>query len=268
MSGIHAAAAVDPKAQVEEGVEIRAYAVVGAGVSLGRGTVVESHAVLEGPASIGRDNHIYPHVCIGQPPQDLKFTGGDTRVEIGDRNHIREFTTVHRGTEGGGGVTRIGSDNLFQAYSHIAHDCQVGSHTVFANCGTLAGHVSVGDFARVGAFSAVHQFCRVGRNAYIGGFSVITMDALPFAITVGQKPSCIGMNRIGLERSGFDEASLQALERAFRVLLRSKKNTSQALEILRTEHAGNEHVQHLVEFIQSSERGFVRGGRRGARGAG
>ncbi|REK04320.1 MAG: acyl-ACP--UDP-N-acetylglucosamine O-acyltransferase [Acidobacteria bacterium] len=267
MSGVHPAAVIDPSAELAEGVEVGPYAIVGAGVKLGAGTIIESHAVLEGPATFGRQNHVYPHVCIGQPPQDLKFAGGETRVEIGDRNHFREFTTVHRGTEGGGGVTRIGSDNLFQAYSHVAHDCQVGSHTVFSNCGTLAGHVTVGDYARVGAFSAVHQFCRVGRNAYIGGFSVVTMDALPYAITVGQKPTCMGMNRIGLERGGFAAEEIQALERAFRVLLRSKKNTTQALETLRAEHSGSEHVGHLIEFIESSQRGFVRGGRRGARGA-
>ena len=162
MSRIHPMAAIDPKARVDEDVTIGPYAIIGADVEVGAGCVIEPHVVLEGPTTFGRDNHVFPHVCIGQPPQDLKFSGGETRVEIGDRNQFREFTTVHRGTEGGGGVTRIGSDNLFQAYSHVAHDCQVGDHTVFSNCGTLAGHVTVGDYARVGAFSAVHQFCRIG----------------------------------------------------------------------------------------------------------
>ena len=267
MSRIHPMAAVDPKARVDEDVTIGPYAIIGADVELGAGCVIEPHVVLEGPATLGRDNHVFPHVCIGQPPQDLKFSGGETRVEIGDRNQFREFTTVHRGTEGGGGVTRIGSDNLFQAYSHVAHDCQVGDHTVFSNCGTLAGHVTVGDYARVGAFSAVHQFCRIGRNAYIGGFSVITMDALPFAITVGQKPSCMGINKIGLERSGFEPAAIRALERAFRVLLRSKMNTTQALEVLEAEHAELPETRHLIDFIKTSERGFVRSNRRGSRGA-
>jgi UDP-N-acetylglucosamine acyltransferase len=208
--------------------------------------------------------------AVGFEPQDLKYGGEDVFLEVGDRNHFREFCTIHRGTGKGGGVTRIGSDNLFMAYSHVAHDSQVGDRTVFVNNATLAGHVEVGDDATIGAFSSVHQFTRVGRHAYIGGYSVVTMDALPFVKTVGQKPLCYGLNTIGLKRKGLDSDVVTRLSQAVKILLRSGLNTSQALERIETELAGCEEVAYLVAFVRSSRRGVIKAvpGRRGGRGGG
>jgi UDP-N-acetylglucosamine acyltransferase len=200
----------------------------------------------------------------------LKFRGEEVSVEIGDRNQFREFTTVHRGTAKGGGVTRIGSDNLFMAYTHVAHDCRVGSRTIFANNATLAGHVEVHDDATISAFTSVHQFCRVGRHAYIGGYSVLTMDALPFVKTVGISPAFYGLNSIGLKRKGLSPESVRRLGRAVRILVRSGLNTSQALERMRQELAGDPDVDYLIAFVESAQRGvhksMPRGGRAGAGG--
>lgn len=265
---IHSNAVVDPKAQLGADVTVGPFAVIGAQVEIGDRSVIDAGAQIEGPTRLGSDNHIYSYACIGFDPQDLKFTGEDTRLEVGNRNHFREHTTIHRGTGKGGGLTTVGSDNLFMVGTHIAHDCRVGDRTIFANNGTLAGHVEVGDDATVGAFSSVHQFCRVGRYAYIGGYSVITRDALPFVKTVGAKPACYGVNRIGLERKGFNATELKAVERAYRLLVRSKFNTTQALERLREELGEEPHVAYLIEFVSGSERGVIRevprrGGSRG-----
>ncbi len=267
-ASIHPTAVVDPAAELGDGVVIAAHAVVGAEVEIGAGTEVGAGAQLRGPARIGRENRIFALACIGFDPQDLKYAGERTRLEIGDRNHFREFVTVHRGTGKGGGATTIGSDCLFMAYSHVAHDCRVGDRVIFANAATLAGHVEVGDDATIGAFSAVHQFCRVGRHAYIGGFSVVVQDALPFVKTVGHKPACYGLNRVGLERKGFDQETLRRLQAAVKALTRSGLNTAQALAELRAGHAGHPEVDYLIEFVESSRRGVIRGqpGRRGSRG--
>jgi UDP-N-acetylglucosamine acyltransferase len=267
---IHPTAVVDAGAELADGVEVGPHAVIGPRVTIGEGTRVGAAACIEGPTAIGRENQIFPHAAIGMAPQDVKFAGELTRVEIGDRNQLREFTTVHRGTAKGGGVTRVGSGGLFMVYSHVAHDCVVGDRVIFANAATLAGHVEVGDDATVGAFSAVHQFCRVGRHAYIGGFSVITQDALPFVKTVGHKPACYGLNRIGLERKGFAAETVRRLEAALRLLTRSGLNTGQALAALRSEHAGDPEVDYLIEFVAGSQRGVIKGlpGRRGSRGGG
>ena len=267
---IHATAVIDPRAELAAGVEVGPYAVIGAGVTIGAGTTVGSGAQIQGPTRIGRENRIFAHTCIGFEPQDLKFGGEQTVLEIGDRNAIREFTTLHRGTAKGGGRTRIGSDNLFMAYSHVAHDCTVGDRTIFSNAATLAGHVEVGDDAVIGAFSAVHQFCRVGRHAYIGGFSVITKDALPFAKTVGQKPACFGLNRIGLERKDFAPDVLDKLEGALRLLVRSNLNTTQALAAIVERYEGEGEIDYLVDFVRASKRGTIKvkpgagAGRRGS----
>jgi UDP-N-acetylglucosamine acyltransferase len=225
-----------------------------------------------GPCSIGRDNRIFPYACIGFEPQDLKYGGEATRLEVGDRNHFREFTTIHRGTEKGGGVTTIGSDNLFMAYVHVAHDCHVGSRTIFANNATLAGHVEVHDDANVSAFTSVHQFCRVGRHAYVGGYSVVVMDALPFAKTVGGKPAFYGVNSIGMKRKGFDDERVRRVERALELLTRSKLNTAQALLKIREELGGDADpdVEYLVEFVETAKRGVHKSlpGRKGGRGGG
>jgi UDP-N-acetylglucosamine acyltransferase len=255
---IHPSAVIDPKAELAEGVEVGAFAVIGSGVVIGDGTKVGSGAQILGPTRIGRDNVIHGNACIGFDPQDLKFSGEETRLEVGDRNHFREFSTVHRGTGNGGGLTAIGSDNLFMVYSHVAHDCRVGDRTVFSNNATLAGHVEVADDATIGAFSAVHQFCRVGRHAYIGGYSVITRDSLPFVKTVGMKPACYGVNRIGLSRKGFNDETLAAIERAYRILVRSRLSTTNALERLRAELSESPEANYMAEFVAASDRGTIR----------
>ncbi len=269
-SGIHPQAIVDPSARLADGVVVGPFAVIGPEVEIGEGTEIGASAQVYGPTKIGRENKIYPHAAIGFDPQDLSFNGQRVALEIGDRNRIREFSTVHRGTTKGGGLTRVGSDNLFMAYTHIAHDCTVGDRTIFANNATLAGHVEVQDDATISAFSAVHQFCRVGRHAYIGGFSVIVMDALPFAKSVGQKPAFYGLNAIGLRRKGFDREAIKNLDRAMKILVESKLNTTQALVRLRAELAGDPNVDYLIDYVETAKRGYYRSlpGRRSGRGGG
>lgn len=265
--GIHPLACVDPAARLGDGVTVGPFAVIGADVEIGDGTEVGGGAHIQGPTKIGRENRIYPQAAIGFDPQDLKFQGEEVRLEIGDRNQFREFCTVHRGTSKGGGITRVGSDGLFMAYTHIAHDCQVGSRVIFANNATLAGHVDVHDDANISAFSSVHQFCRVGRHAYVGGYTVATLDALPFVKTVGQKPACYGLNSIGLKRKGVPAETIRKLEIAYRILVRSRLPTPKALEQIRAELAGDPDVDYLISFIESSQRGIIksppRGGSRG-----
>jgi UDP-N-acetylglucosamine acyltransferase len=269
VSVIHALAFVDPGAKLGDGVRIGPFAVIGPGVEIGDGTEIGAGAQVYGPARIGRENRIHPQAAVGFEPQDLKFRGEEVSLEIGDRNQFREFTTIHRGTAKGGGVTRIGSDNLFMVYTHVAHDCQVGDRTIFANNATLAGHVEVHDDANISAFSAVHQFCRVGRHAYVGGYSVITQDALPFVKTVGQKPACYGLNAIGLKRKGVNAETIRRLETAYRILVRSRLPAPKALERLRAELAGDPQVDYLISFVETSQRGLHKSPPRGgARGGG
>ena len=231
--------------------------MVGDEVELGEECLLAPHAVVRGPARIGGKNVFDSFCSVGGDPQDLKFSGERTELVVGEGNHFREFCTVSRGTTHGGGITRIGSDNLFMAYSHVAHDCIVGSHTVFANGATLAGHVTVGDHASVGAFSPVHQFCRVGRFAYIGACTVITQDVPPFSIVVTKRETqSYGVNTVGLERRGFDRQRLEKIERAFRLLLRSKLNTSQAVAQIRAQLEDSPDIRELVEFIESAQRGL------------
>jgi len=257
MSEIDPRAIVSSSANIGSGARVGAFAVVGDEVELGGDCVLEPHAVVRGPARIGRKNIFDSFCSVGGDPQDLKFSGERTELVVGDAKRFREFSTVSRGTTQGGGVTRIGSNNLFMAYSHIAHDCIVGSHTVFANGATLAGHVTIEDYANVGAFSPVHQFCRVGRYAYIGACTVITQDVPPFSRVVTEREThCYGVNTVGLERRGFDRERLDTIESAFRLLLRSKLNTSQALEQIRAQLNGSPDVRELVEFIESAERGL------------
>lgn len=269
MSGlIHPSAEIDPGAKLGEGVRVGPFAVIGEGVEIGNGTVIGAGAQVYGPARIGRENRIHPQACIGFEPQDLKFQGEEVGLEIGDRNQFRELCTIHRGTAKGGGTTRIGSDNLFMVYTHVAHDCQVGSRTIFANNATLAGHVEVHDDATISAFTSVHQFCRVGRHAYVGGYSVVTMDALPFAKTVGLKPAFYGLNSIGLKRKGFEPDSISRLDQALRLLVRSGLNTAQALEKIKGELAGDPAVDYLVDFIETAKRGVHKSRPRGGRTGG
>jgi UDP-N-acetylglucosamine acyltransferase len=251
---IHPTAIVHPDARVGEGTTIGPYATIGAQVSIGRDCRIGASAVIDGWTEIGDANEIFPMASVGLIPQDLKFGGEKTRLIIGNRNVIREFATIHRGTAGGGGLTRIGDHNLFMAYAHVAHDCQVGNETIFGNGATLAGHVVVEDYANVGAFSGVHQFCRVGSHAFIGGYSVVTKDALPFAKTVGNRARIYGLNTIGLVRRKFSPDAIAKLRRAYRYLLHS--NTSRALAQIEQDPTLHcPEVQYVVDFIRTSKRG-------------
>lgn len=255
---IHETAIVDAAAKIGKGCHIGAFSVIGADVRLAENIRIESHVVIDGDTKIGSGSHIFPFVSIGLAPQDLKFAGESTKTEIGENNQIREFVTIHRGTAGGGGLTKIGSENLLMAQSHVAHDCQIGDGVIMANAATLAGHVEIADRANVGAFSGIHQFCRVGVEAFIGGYSVVVKDAPPYAIIQGNHAKCYGLNRVGMKRRGYPDASIQMLNRAFHLLLSSKLNTSQALERIKEEITGCAEVDTLVDFIESSKRGVVK----------
>ncbi len=259
MPKIHAMAFVDPGAELAADVEVGPFAVIGPRVRVGAGTVVGPHVRIGGPTQIGERNKLIGSCSIGTDPQDLKYGGEETRLEIGDDNVVREFVTINRGTAGGGGITTIGSMNLFMAYAHVAHDCHVGSNVVFANNGTLAGHVEVGDFSTIGAFTAIHQFCRVGAHAFIGGDTIVTQDALPFVKTVGSRPAkTYGINTIGLERKGFTKESISALKKAYRTLVRAHRARADALETIESEFGDVAEVKYFVEFVRgSSARGFV-----------
>jgi len=247
-------AVVHPAARIGAGTRVEPHAVIGEHVKIGRNCRIGASAVIGGFTEIGDENEIFPMASIGLIPQDLKFGGERTRLVIGDRNVFREFVTIHRGTAGGGGITSIGNHNLFMAYTHIAHDCHVGNETIFANAATLAGHVRVEDFATVGAFSGVHQFCRVGQHAFIGGYSVVTKDALPYAKTVGNRARIYGLNKIGLVRRKFPADSITKLRRAYRILLHA--NTSRALAQIEKDKSLNcPEVEYVVQFIRSSTRG-------------
>jgi UDP-N-acetylglucosamine acyltransferase len=259
MQAIHAQAVVAPSAKLGAGVQLGAYAVIGENVEIGEGCVLHAHAVIQGPSRFGMNNVFHPFCSVGADPQDLKFHGERTELIAGDNNVFRENVTVSRGTVGGGAKTTIGSGNLFMAYSHVAHDCHVGDNTIFANGATLAGHVDVEDFVSIGAFSPVHQFCRLGRYAYVGACTVITQDVPPFSLVVTERETkCYGINAIGLERKGFSPGRLQTLQRAFRLLLRSKLNTSLALEEMRKTFGDSADVQELIRFIETAERGIVK----------
>jgi UDP-N-acetylglucosamine acyltransferase len=251
---VHPTAIVHPGAKIGAGTVVGPYVTIGEHVTIGRDCHIGASSVIDGLTTIGDGNQIFPMASIGLVPQDLKFGGEPTRVEIGDKNIIREFVTIHCGTAGGGGLTSIGSRNLLMAYTHIAHDCHIGDSTIFANAATLAGHVLVEDFATVGAFSGVHQFCRVGKYAFIGGYSVVTKDALPFGKTVGNRARIYGINTIGLMRRGFAPETITKLRRAYRVLLHA--NTSRAVaQIERDPALQCPEVAYVVNFIRTSKRG-------------
>jgi UDP-N-acetylglucosamine acyltransferase len=257
-TSIHPTAIVDPRAELGDGVTVGPYVVVEAGVEVGENCTIGAFSRLAGPTTIGGGNRFEGHCSVGTPPQDLKYEGEPTRLEIGSNNLFREFVTINRGTEGGGGVTRIADDGLFMAYVHVAHDCQVGSRVVFANCATLAGHVEIADDVIISAFSSIIQFSRVGRYAFVGGYTAATKDCLPFMRTVGARPArCYGPNTIGLERKGFSEDRRRALKQAWRHLHNSKLTTSQAIAKIREELAGQPDVDALLDFIDSSQRGVT-----------
>jgi UDP-N-acetylglucosamine acyltransferase len=234
-------------------------AVIGPDVTIGKRVQVGASVVIDGWTEIGDDTQIYPMASMGLAPQDLKYRGERTKLTVGRKNIFREFVTINRGTLGGGGQTAIGDDNLFMAYVHVAHDCHVGSHTIFGPHATLGGHVQVEDFANISAGSAVHQFCRVGRHAFIGGYSVVTKDALPFGRTIGSRPARIfGVNTIGLSRRGFTPATIVQLRHAFRYLLLSKLNTTRALATIEQDASlSADEIRYLVDFIRNSQRGVI-----------
>ncbi len=235
------------------------YTILEDDVVLGDRCRVDAHTVIQGPARIGVHCHFFPFCSIGFPPQDLKYRGERTELVIGNHNTFREYVTVNRGTAGGGGRTSIGDHNFIMAYSHIAHDCRVGDHVLLANAATLAGHVSIADHATIGAFSGVHQFCRVGIYGFVGGYSVITKDILPYSKTVSAREAKnYGVNVIGLERRGFSADSIRTIRAAYRVLLQSGLNTSQALDQLKENLAEHPEVQAMIDFIETSERGIIK----------
>jgi UDP-N-acetylglucosamine acyltransferase len=256
---IHPTAIVDPKASIAETAVIGPYCVVGPDVEMGAGTCLMAHVYVDGPTRIGEENIFYPYSTVGVAPQDLKYKGERSETRIGSRNRVREFVTIHRGTEGGGMVTCIGDENLLMAYVHVAHDAQVANHVVLANAVTLGGHVLVGDWAVVGASTGVHQFCRIGRHAIVGGYSVITQDVLPFSTTVSERENRVfGANVTGLERRGFASGRIEELQKAVRLLTRAGLNTSQAVERIRSEIPSSVELEELLAFIAASERGFVK----------
>jgi UDP-N-acetylglucosamine acyltransferase len=257
-SFIHHTAIVAEGARIGEGCHIGPFSIVGNNVELGDGVRLDSHVVVEGTTKIGAGTHIFPFVSIGLAPQDLKYGGETTATEIGSGNQIREFVTIHRGTAGGGGLTKIGDNNLFMAQAHVAHDCQLGSDIIMANAATLAGHVEIADRANVGAYSGVHQFCRVGLEAFVGGYSVVVKDAPPFAIIQGNHAKCYGLNRVGMKRRGYSKDTIEKLHRAYHLILSAKLNTTQALEKIREEISDCKEVDLLVEFYESTKRGVVK----------
>jgi UDP-N-acetylglucosamine acyltransferase len=255
---IHPSAVVSPHAQIGRGCYIGPYSIIGDEVTLGDGVRLESHCVIDGHTMIGDETHIFPFVSIGLASQDLKYKGEPAETRIGRRNKIREFVTIHRGTEGGGRLTKTGDDCLIMAQAHIAHDCILGDRVIMANAATLAGHVIVEDGANLGAYSGVHQFCRIGREAYVGGYSVIVKDALPFALTVGNHAKCYGLNVTGMKRRGYSQQVTKTLHHAFHLLLSSKLNTTQAVERIREEIKDSIEVDELIDFIETSARGVIK----------
>lgn len=251
-------AAVDSAAELADDVTIGPFAVVGANVRVGAGSRIGAHAVLQGPTRIGRDNHIHAFASLGTDPQDKKFAGENSRLEIGDGNTFREFVTVNRGTAGGGGVTRIGDDNWVMAYVHIAHDCLIGSHAIFANNATLAGHVTVQDHAILGGFTLVHQFCRLGAHCFTAMGSAINRDVPPFVMVAGQMATPRGINTEGLRRRGFGSDRLAAIRWGYKTLYRSGLRLEQARERLQAKGADNPDIRELAQFLMDSQRSIVR----------
>jgi UDP-N-acetylglucosamine acyltransferase len=255
---IHPTAIVHPEAKLHESVEIGAFTLVGPKVRIGAGTKIGPHVVLEGDTTLGERNRIFQFASVGAVPQDLKYAGEDTKLVVGDDNAVREFTTLHIGTAGGGGVTRIGNKNLFMAYSHVAHDCQIGNSCIFANSANLAGHVEVHDHVIFGGLSAVHQFTRIGRHAFIAGGSMVAMDVPPYCTAQGDRAELAGLNTVGLARHGFTEEQIRRIKDAYKILFRSKLGLNEGLSKLRAEHGGNPEIDTLLEFVEGSKRGITR----------
>lgn len=255
---IHATAIVHPGAKIADSVEIGPYAVIGDNVTIGAGTTVGPHAVIEGWCEIGKDNKIFQFASVGAVPQDLKFHGEKSWLRIGDRNTVREFVTMHRGTEDGGSETIVGNDNLFMAYAHVAHDCRVGNHVILANAATLAGHVTVDDHAILGGLSAVHQFTRIGTHAMISGGSMVNQDITPYTIAQGDRAEPVGINLVGLKRRGFSEEAVRAVKNAYKVFFRSGLRMEEALAQVADDAAKFPELAVFVNFIKDSQRGIAR----------
>ena len=255
----HPTAIIHPDARLAPSVTVGPFAMIGEGVELGEDCEVMTHAVVQGPTRMGRGNRILPFAAIGFDPQDTKYHGEPTRLEAGDGNTFREYITVHRGTADGNGVTRIGSHNLLMAYVHIAHDCVLGDHIIMANGASLAGHVVIGDHATVGAFCGIQQFTRIGAYSFLGSYTIVNRDILPYSKSTAPRPiEVLGANRLGLERRGLNKADMDELDQAFRLLCRSKLNTTQAIEAIEARNFQSEHVKVLVDFVRTAERGLAK----------
>ena len=257
-SGLHPTAIIDPDARLEPGVEVGPFAVIGAGVEIGSGTRIGPHAVIAGPTRIGRENRIFQFASVGEDPQDKKYGGEPTRLEIGDRNRIREFVTIHRGTVQDRGLTSIGSDNLFMAYTHVAHDCRIGDHAIMANAASLGGHVEIQDWAILGGFTIVHQFCRIGAHGFCAMGSVLTKDVPPYVTVGGHPAEPHGINSEGLRRRGFSDEAIAAIKRAYRALYMAGLKLDEALERLRELAVTVPEVGPLADFVAERNRGIVR----------
>jgi UDP-N-acetylglucosamine acyltransferase len=257
---VHPTAIVDPAAKIHETAEIGPYCIIGAEVEIGARTRLMANLFIEGPTSIGEDNIFFPFSSVGVASQDMKYKGERAWTRIGNRNRVREFVTIHRGTEGGGLLTEIGDDNLLMTYAHVAHDCRLGNHVILGNSVGLAGHVTIDDWADVSPFSGVHQFCRIGTHAFVGPYSVIKQDVMPYSLTSNQpEVQVFGANSVGLSRRGFEKASIEALQTAFRLLTRAGLNTTQAVDRIREEVGPCAEVDELLAFIAASQRGVVKG---------
>ena len=256
---IHPTAVIDPSAKISASCQVGPYCVIGADVELGENCRLISHVVMEGPTKIGAGNSFFPFCAIGMSPQDVTYKGEPTRLEIGDHNEIREYVTINRGTVKGGGLTKIGSHILVMAYTHVGHDSMIGDHAMLVNGATIAGHVTVEEWAVVGALCPVHQFVRIGAHSYVGGGTTITQDVLPFSMTsAARETHAYGMNKVGLERRGFSKERIAKIHHAYKILLASKRNTSQALEKLKAEADRGEDVEMLIRFIEGAERGIIK----------
>lgn len=255
---IHQTAIIDETAKIADDVEIGPYTIIGAHVEIDSGTWVGPHVVINGPTKIGKDNRIYQFSSIGEAPQDLKYNGEATTLEVGDRNTIREYVTFNRGTPDGGGITKIGNDNLFMAYAHVAHDCQVGNNIIFANAASLAGHVVVGDQAILGGFTSVHQFTHIGEHSFSGLGTIINRDVPPYVIVAGNHAQAYGINKNGLKRRGFDAETIRALHKTFKLVIKGRKKREEIQDELDKLVDEFEEVKGLVQFIDTSERGIVR----------
>ncbi|MEJ2471159.1 MAG: acyl-ACP--UDP-N-acetylglucosamine O-acyltransferase [Desulfuromonadales bacterium] len=255
---IHPTAIIHPGAELDDSVTVGAYSMIGEHVRIASGTTVAAHVVIEGWTEIGHDNQIFPFSSIGAAPQDLKYAGEKTFLKIGDRNRIREFTTLNRGTEEGGGQTTIGDDNLFMAYSHVAHDCIVQNHAIFANGATLAGHVEIESAAILGGLAAVHQFCRIGCHTMISGGAMVAQDIPPYTVAQGDRAKTIGLNLIGLKRRGFEDNTIRGIKQAYRLIFRSGLRLEEAIDQISAEIDATPELNHFVNFIKESRRGIAR----------